>query len=42
MPDLVICKFDEDLIKNVICKFDEDSIKNVVAIVHTTFSPLYV
>ena len=26
----------------VICKFDEDSIKNEVAIVRTTFSPLYV
>ena len=30
MPDLVICKL------------DEDSIKNEVAIVRTTFSPLYV
>ena len=26
----------------VICKFDEDSIKNEVAIVGTTFSPLHV
>ena len=41
-PNTAKIKLVQDFIPvPVICKFDEDPIKNEVAIVWTTFSPLY-
>ena len=41
-PNSAKIKLVQDFISvPVICKFDEDPIKNEVAIVRTTFSPLY-